>query len=402
MSTITAKAAGAFSATGTWNGDVVPSGANIADANGYAVSITSDVACGGMQNTGGGGFTLDISGLMGPRSINVGAGTFQIIGANLFTISGQSPVEGPITFTGNFVGESSGGYAGVTGTTPFNLVINGNLTAKKGILISHSSASDAIIVTGNVVGGDSGTGSSHAISCACPVTVTGNVTGNLGFGNGIQNTTAASAVVVVGSVMGDASQYGVSAGANSVTVSGGNVTGGAGGNGAGISVTTGAVNVTGNVTGGAGAASPGIIASGAAPIAITGVVTGGAGAISPAVNAPAGTVTVNSNNIVDTLTSAAIVAGKLKWNVAAGNTRTLYKTDNTALTFISVVDVVAAGSVVLNVARYVGGTVGSYPTNESVQATDIASVTSYAKKIERGTTILTVPGTLGAQFKIAG
>lgn len=178
MATILAQANGNFTSTGTWSGGIVPSIGDIAVANGFTVTITSNIDCAELKNdttsgaSNGGKFTSSVSGI--------------IIKANIFGAS-SSTTDACLEYTGTGTGYIEGNIVGgilatgVSHTGTGNLEITGNVSAGSTYGV-YSTSTGYIIINGNVTGGDSNV-NSQAYACIRATALSSiTINGNLGTG----------------------------------------------------------------------------------------------------------------------------------------------------------------------------------------------------------------------------
>lgn len=172
MATITAAATGNWSATGTWVGGVLPGPGDVAEANGFTVSVDQSITCTRLTNTGGGSFNVTTSNCTITAEL-------QSTSSNLLTRANGTP---GLVINGDVIAGSAGAALNTTGgSTGLGITINGDLRGGtgSGVAFSCGNNSTGIVINGNVYAG-SGT-SSHGLSVlsgAAQVTVNGHAIGN--------------------------------------------------------------------------------------------------------------------------------------------------------------------------------------------------------------------------------
>jgi hypothetical protein len=255
MADIRATQSGAFEATSTWFGGVVPGSGDVAFANTFTVTISDTRTVQAISNASG-------------TSITVG-GTFSLLnGANLTCTNANGVVQGAtatscITTPNLTVGSSASVAAAIAHTAA--------ATTNSSVAFSTSGT---LNLTGAIVGPSAVAAlATVAVSGTGTLNLNGNVTaGTVGGGaaaNGI-NITGNASVNITGNVTGSASPSGTHIGINinssgcNVTING-NVTGGAGSTTtAAISNTTGTLTVNGACQ--SSSSAPAIAAGGAGQI----------------------------------------------------------------------------------------------------------------------------------------
>jgi hypothetical protein len=214
MADIRATQSGAFEATSTWVGGVVPGSGDVAFANTFTVTISDTRTVQAISNASG-------------TSITVG-GTFSLLnGANLTCTNANGVVQGA-TLTGCITTASLG--VGSSASVSANALASGSGTAA---YVAFSTAG-ILNWTGSVIAAAAGSNSSAIlVSGAGTLAFTGNATGGAGS-------------TCVGITL---------SGAGTITIAG-NITGGSSATAYGVNITgTGNVTITGTVTGGTGASA---------------------------------------------------------------------------------------------------------------------------------------------------
>jgi hypothetical protein len=227
MADIRATQSGAFEATSTWVGGVVPGSGDVAFANTFTVTISDARTVQAVSNASG-------------TSITVG-GTFSLLnGANLTCTNANGVVQGAtatpcITTPSLGVGSSASVAANSSGSGS-NTTANVNL-----------STAGTLNWTGNVVGSSAATSSSAIlVSGTGTLAFTGNSTGGTQSSCVGITLSGAGTITIGGNVTGgsSATSYGLNiTGTGSVSVNSGSVNGGT--TGAGINnASTGTLTVT--------------------------------------------------------------------------------------------------------------------------------------------------------------
>jgi len=209
MADIRATQSGAFEATSTWFGGVVPGSGDIAYSNTFTVTISDTRTVQAISNAVG-------------TSITVG-GTFSLLnGCNLTCTNANGVVQGA-TATGcittpslgvgssaSVAANSSGGGSSTSGNVVFstagtlnwtgNVVGSAAATNSSAILVSGTGT---LAFTGNATGGNNASAFGIGVSGAATVTITGNVTGasTNATGYGV-NISGAGSVTITGTVTG--------------------------------------------------------------------------------------------------------------------------------------------------------------------------------------------------------
>ncbi len=182
MATITAAAAGNWSAGATWNGGVVPGNGDTADLNGYVVvmDIATLPASGTLlalvSPAKAGQLTVNLA-TLGDCAINattITCGTVQ----GLILVSGAAPTK-TLTINGNITGGSGYPAYGLYHTSTGSVAITGNITGGSATttvgVTNYSTGS--ITVIGNITGGSGTAAYGLRNQSTGPVTITGNITG---------------------------------------------------------------------------------------------------------------------------------------------------------------------------------------------------------------------------------
>jgi len=200
MANILAAQSGNWSATATWVGGVVPTGADNAYANGYTVTVNVDAAAAKISTVaengaaGGGVFNLSAGVTLtayceaGTTTVvSSGSGSASIVGS-VSGGSGSSALgaynnsSGTLTITGTATG-GSGTYAhGVFNNSSGTLTVTGNVTGGSGssALGAYNNSSGTLTITGTATGG-SGTYAHGALNNSSgTLTITGTATGGSG------------------------------------------------------------------------------------------------------------------------------------------------------------------------------------------------------------------------------
>ncbi len=232
MATITAAGTGNWSAGATWNGGVVPGNGDIADLNGF--DITMDIATIPAAGTllgitaAGNAGTLVIGSAAGANVINattMTAGTKGTAG----TFQYSNTTADSLTVNGNIVGCAVGAttaYGLVKTAAGKTLAVNGNITGGGGLgnMGLVSSVSGTVTVVGTLLGGSGSAAHAYRQGSAITINITGDIKGGTG-----------------------STCYGLSLYTNSIVVN----------------------HISGNLYGGSGGGSFGIYDSNATPATIT-------------------------------------------------------------------------------------------------------------------------------------
>ena len=180
MATRRAVANGNWSATGTWNGGVLPGNGDTVYSNGFTVTIDQNITIGGANNplVSAGSF---VSGQW-YEITSVGTTSFTGIGASANTVgivflatgvgsgTGQARARATISTATNAAAGATTGGGGFTMSTTYNM--DCDIRAGTSVCLTLSGFNNATISNAIVIGGT--TASSHGISNASSGTVTLN------------------------------------------------------------------------------------------------------------------------------------------------------------------------------------------------------------------------------------
>lgn len=195
MTTITAAGTGDWSNVATWNGGVVPAGANVADANGFNVTLDVDL-------TGGSSLTR----------IQATTGTYIVPAATTRTVTCDVTYNG--TSTAGMISLGTGRNLTVTGASSntssgYCYVVNGagntltltgavNNSGSGRAVSSTGGNSQIVIVNGDV--GNTSTGIAMLLVSAAGSSITGNVSSSISSGNAIYTNGGTGTLTLTGNV----------------------------------------------------------------------------------------------------------------------------------------------------------------------------------------------------------
>jgi hypothetical protein len=301
MATIIATQAGPYSASATWGGVSAPAGNNIADANGYAISVDQNISCTAIQNTTGGGFTVPT----GTQNRTIAAVVANASSATCLTLSHTA---GTVAIDGNV---TAGAGVGVVKNSTGTLTLSGRTIAGGTAANTYGLQSTQGVVTitdCNLIGGSAAnaTGFHHNNSTTPGSTITG------GTIKGTVSAVAAHGLLVSGS-------NGKSLTLTNVAIVGGSAAAAHGirctGDTNALVISTGCT-----ITGGSFAVACGVTNEGASTLPVTGcTITGGGGALSHGLyNASTGAMTLTGCTLINTVFASAVV-GKMLFLPGAAN-----------------------------------------------------------------------------------
>jgi hypothetical protein len=226
MADIRATQSGAFEATSTWLGGVVPGSGDVAFANTFTVTISDTRAVQAISNAAGAGITVGgtFSLLNGcaltctnAAGIIQGATTTGCVTTPSLGVGSSASLAAAFTnatTTSNTVAFSSSGTLSITGTI-------GGPTAGSSNQSITVTGTGTLNLTGSLTGGAAGTSNALLISGAATVNITGNLTGgSIASAFAITITAASANVTVTGNATGATSAAIVNNAAAIVTVNG--------------------------------------------------------------------------------------------------------------------------------------------------------------------------------------